>query len=173
MLYYYMLYYYMLYYYMLYLYYIYIVVLKAEGLTKRSFFCKILKIIELNSINFIYVFIIDITIHLLPSIYICHYLLTAMPDPFAVITVDGEQTHSTLSDKSTLNPFWNTMCRFLVFEKSVISIQVFDQKKFKKDGQGFLGVATFLVSSAIDLRISQSSKNNDHIFLENNISFIY
>lgn len=49
------------------------------------------------------------------------------------------------------------MCRFVVFETSVLAIQVFDQKKFKKDGQGFLGVASFLVSSAIDLRYPQSS----------------
>ena len=82
----------------------------------------------------------------------------AFPDPFAVITVDGEQTHTSLSDKGTLNPFWNTMCRFIVFETSVLSVQIFDQKKFKKDGQGFLGVASFVVSSAIDLRLSQSSK---------------
>ena len=89
------------------------------------------------------------------SIYIFLYL--ALPDPFAVITVYGEQTHTTLSDKSTLNPFWNTMCRFVVFETSVLSVQIFDQKKFKKDGQGFLGVATFIVSSALNLRVSQSS----------------
>lgn len=87
---------------------------------------------------------------------LCPFL--ALPDPFAVITVDGEQTHTTLSDKGTLNPFWNTMCRFIAFETSVISIQIFDQKKFKKDGQGFLGVASFIVSSAIDLRLRQSSK---------------
>lgn len=85
----------------------------------------------------------------------------AMPDPFAVVTVDGEQTHTTLSDKGTLNPFWNNMCRFVVFQRSVLSIQIFDQKKFKKDGQGFLGVATFIVSSAIDLRIPTSSKNEE------------
>lgn len=83
-----------------------------------------------------------------------------MPDPFAVVTVDGEQTHTTLSDKGTLNPFWNNMCRFVVFETSVLSVQIFDQKKFKKDGQGFLGVATFVVSAAIDLRVPQSSKNS-------------
>lgn len=82
----------------------------------------------------------------------------ALPDPFAVITVDGEQTHTTLTDKGTLAPFWNNMCRFVVYETSVISVQIFDQKKFKKDGQGFLGVSTFVVSSVLDLRISQSSK---------------
>lgn len=82
-----------------------------------------------------------------------------------MITVDGEQTHTTLSDKGTVDPFWNNLCRFVVFETSVISIQIFDQKKFKKDGQGFLGVATFVVSSAIDLKVAQSSKR--HKYLDN------
>lgn len=81
-----------------------------------------------------------------------------------MITVDGEQTHTTWSDKATVDPFWNNLCRFAVFETSVISIQIFDQKKFKKDGQGFLGVATFVVSSAIDLRVPQSSKGAHMLF---------
>jgi E3 ubiquitin-protein ligase NEDD4 len=29
------------------------------------------------------------------------------PDPFAVITVDAEQTHTTSVIKKTLNPYWN------------------------------------------------------------------
>jgi Ca2+-dependent lipid-binding protein len=30
-----------------------------------------------------------------------------LPDPFAVITVDSEQTHTTSVIKKTLNPYWN------------------------------------------------------------------
>ena len=30
-----------------------------------------------------------------------------LPDPFAVITVDSEQTHTTSVIKKTLNPHWN------------------------------------------------------------------
>lgn len=30
-----------------------------------------------------------------------------LPDPFAVLTVDGEQTHTTKVAKKTLNPKWN------------------------------------------------------------------
>jgi Ca2+-dependent lipid-binding protein len=30
-----------------------------------------------------------------------------LPDPFAVITVDSEQTHTTSIIKNTLNPYWN------------------------------------------------------------------
>lgn len=29
------------------------------------------------------------------------------PDPFAVATVGGEQTHTTSVIKKTLNPYWN------------------------------------------------------------------
>lgn len=50
------------------------------------------------------------------------------------------------------------MCQFVVFKTSVLSIKIFDQKRIKKDGKGFLGVATFIISSEIDLRVSQSSK---------------
>ena len=99
---------------------IFCLVLKAEGLVKRSFFSK--------------------------------------PDPFAVCTVDGEQTHTTLPDRDTVNPFWNTLCRLMAFENSVVAVQIFDQKRFKKDGQGFMGVANFVVSSVIDLQLPQSSK---------------
>ena len=30
-----------------------------------------------------------------------------LPDPFAVITVDADQTQSTSVIKKTLNPYWN------------------------------------------------------------------
>jgi E3 ubiquitin-protein ligase NEDD4 len=30
-----------------------------------------------------------------------------LPDPFCVITVDAEQTHTTSVIKKTLNPYWN------------------------------------------------------------------
>lgn len=29
------------------------------------------------------------------------------PDPFAVITVNGDQTKTTTAQKRTLNPYWN------------------------------------------------------------------
>jgi len=30
-----------------------------------------------------------------------------LPDPFAVVTVDGDQTNTTTVMKKTLNPYWN------------------------------------------------------------------
>ena len=38
----------------------------------------------------------------------CGLILTAgFPDPFAVLTADGEQTKTTSVIKKTLNPYWN------------------------------------------------------------------
>lgn len=36
-------------------------------------------------------------------------------------------------------------------EESILAVQIFDQKKFKKKDQGFLGVVNVRVGSAIDL----------------------
>ncbi|KAJ3391199.1 hypothetical protein HDU92_009154 [Lobulomyces angularis] len=64
-----------------------------------------------------------------------------LPDPFAVITVDGEQTHSTSVIKKSLNPYWNESFNISVNQNSVLAVQIFDQKKWNKmKNQGFLGV---------------------------------
>ena len=44
----------------------------------------------------------------------------------------------------------NIKCR-RVNEESVLAVQIFDQKKFKKKDQGFLGVINVRVGSVIDL----------------------
>lgn len=33
--------------------------------------------------------------------------LFRQPDPFAILTVDGEQTHTTKVIKKSVNPYWN------------------------------------------------------------------
>lgn len=73
------------------------------------------------------------------------------PDPFAVATVNGEQTRTTSVIKKTLNPYWNENFDMRVTEDSVLAVQIFDQKKFKKKDQGFLGVINVRVGSVIDL----------------------
>ncbi|CCF56508.1 hypothetical protein KAFR_0B02100 [Kazachstania africana CBS 2517] len=72
------------------------------------------------------------------------------PDPFAVLTIDGYQTKSTSAAKKTLNPYWNETFKFDdINENSVLTIQVFDQKKFKKKDQGFLGVVNIRVGDVL------------------------
>ncbi|KAK4214647.1 hypothetical protein QBC37DRAFT_372758 [Rhypophila decipiens] len=73
------------------------------------------------------------------------------PDPFAVATVDGEQTKTTSVSKRTLNPYWNESFDFFVREDSIMAVQVFDQKKFKKKDQGFLGVINIRIGDVIEL----------------------
>ncbi|CAG8585539.1 14362_t:CDS:2, partial [Cetraspora pellucida] len=74
-----------------------------------------------------------------------------LPDPFAVVTVDGEQTHTTTVAKKTLNPYWNESFDIHVTNQSVIAVQIFDQKKFKRKDQGFLGVINVQVVDVFDL----------------------
>jgi E3 ubiquitin-protein ligase NEDD4 len=90
------------------------------------------------------------------------------PDPFAVATLNGEQTKTTQVIKRTLNPYWNeTFDMYLnpassarsytdglfsrrATDDSILAVQVFDQKKFKKKDQGFLGVINVRVGDVVD-----------------------
>jgi len=76
-----------------------------------------------------------------------------LPDPFAVITVDGEQTNTTSVIKKTLNPYWNESFDITVKDSSVVAVQIFDQRKFKRKDQGFLGVVNVRVSDILDLEL--------------------
>ncbi|ORY65091.1 E3 ubiquitin-protein ligase hula [Pseudomassariella vexata] len=77
--------------------------------------------------------------------------MTGFPDPFAVATINGEQTKTTSVSKRTLNPYWNESFDFRAIEDSILAVQVFDQKKFKKKDQGFLGVINIRIGDAIEL----------------------
>lgn len=75
--------------------------------------------------------------------------LLSLPDPFSVLTVDGEQTNSTAVTKRSLSPSWNQTFEITVKPSSMITIQLFDYRKFKKRDQGFLGIVNFPASEAI------------------------
>ncbi|KIX94406.1 E3 ubiquitin-protein ligase RSP5 [Fonsecaea multimorphosa CBS 102226] len=75
------------------------------------------------------------------------------PDPFAVATISGEQTKTTSVIRKTLNPYWNEVFDMRVTEDSILAIQIFDQKKFKKKDQGFLGVINIRIGDVIDLEM--------------------
>ncbi|KAJ5086382.1 hypothetical protein NUU61_007689 [Penicillium alfredii] len=92
------------------------------------------------------------------------------PDPFAVATVGGEQTHTTSVIKKTLNPYWNEPFDLKVNEDSILAIQIFDQKKFKKKDQGFLGVINVRIGDVVDLQMGGDEmltrdlkKSNDNL----------
>ncbi|KAI9805560.1 MAG: hypothetical protein M1825_000811 [Sarcosagium campestre] len=92
------------------------------------------------------------------------------PDPFAVATVGGEQTKSTSVIKKTVSPYWNESFDMRASDESILIVQIFDQKKFKKKDQGFLGVINVRVGSVIDLDIGGEEmvtrdlkKSNDNL----------
>ncbi|KAJ1923208.1 hypothetical protein IWQ60_006016 [Tieghemiomyces parasiticus] len=77
------------------------------------------------------------------------------PDPFAVLTVDGEQTHTTISIKRTLSPYWNQAFTVKATPQSVLAIQIFDERKFKykEQAQGFLGVINLQINRYLDFEL--------------------
>ncbi|KIN06583.1 hypothetical protein OIDMADRAFT_190940 [Oidiodendron maius Zn] len=77
------------------------------------------------------------------------------PDPFAVATLGGEQTKTTNVIKKTLNPYWNESFDLRANEDSILAVQIFDQKKFKKKDQGFLGVINVRVGDLVDFSSGQ------------------
>ncbi|KAG8899505.1 hypothetical protein FRB99_006689 [Tulasnella sp. 403] len=91
-----------------------------------------------------------------------------LPDPFAVITVDSEQTHSTSVIKRTLNPYWNENFDITVKDSSVIAVQIFDQRKFKRRDQGFLGVVNIRVAEVIDLELGGHVHGKLIVYLSTN-----
>ncbi|KAJ2547957.1 hypothetical protein EV175_005021, partial [Coemansia sp. RSA 1933] len=94
--------------------------------------------------------------------------LFRLPDPFVVLTVDGSQTKTTKALKRTLSPYWSESFSVKVKPTSVITAQVFDQRKFKKRGQGFLGVINVQVSQHVnvqtggDAMVTQDLKNSNN-----------
>ncbi|KAG1065748.1 hypothetical protein G6F41_009017 [Rhizopus arrhizus] len=80
-------------------------------------------------------------------------LFFKLPDPFAVVTVDGEQTHTTTVMKKTLNPYWNESFDLKVKSESVIAVQVLYPNKFKTKAQGFLGENNVQVTSVFALEV--------------------
>ncbi|QIW97366.1 hypothetical protein AMS68_002884 [Peltaster fructicola] len=101
---------------------------------------------------------------------LCKRDVFRFPDPFAVATVNGEQTQTTQVIKKTLNPYWNESFDLRANEDSILAVQIFDQKKFKKKDQGFLGVVNVRVGSVIDLDVGGDEmitrdlrKSNDNL----------
>lgn len=102
------------------------------------------------------------------------------PDPFSVITVDGSQTKTTKTARKTLNPYWNELFNLDGSEDLILVIQVFDQKKFKKKDQGFLGVVNVRIGDVIDLLLLSSEetitrdlkKSNEHLAVSGRVIIV-
>lgn len=95
--------------------------------------------------------------------------LLSLPDPFGVVVVDGEQVASTAVLRRTLSPPWNESFEFNVRSSSMITIQVFDHKKYRKRDQGFLGVINIPTSEAIALAHQNAVVTRDLTMSSNNL----
>ncbi|KIM30272.1 hypothetical protein M408DRAFT_66589, partial [Serendipita vermifera MAFF 305830] len=73
------------------------------------------------------------------------------PDPFAVVTTDAAQTWTTSVVKKSLNPHWNERFELTVIDSSVVTVQVFDQRKLKTRDKGFLGSINVEISEVSNL----------------------
>ncbi len=85
-----------------------------------------------------------------------------LPDPFAVLSTEGpsssHSTHSTTVIRRTLAPYWNQSFDLNVDPNTIVTVRVFDHKKFKKRDQGFLGMMTLKVGDHIDGRSTTVSQ---------------
>ncbi|KAL3475998.1 kinase-like domain-containing protein [Aspergillus californicus] len=91
----------------------------------------------------------------------------SLPDPIAVASVNGKRMHATSIIHKSLNPHWNEKFDIVVSTNTILTIQIFDQRKFKRDqlkaqqDQGrfsfsngehsLLGLATIQVGDIIEL----------------------
>jgi len=72
------------------------------------------------------------------------------PDPFGVVSVDGEQYQTAVARK-TLNPQWQTTRDIYLAPSSRFRVYVFDAKKFRAgEWDGFLGMALIPASAIVD-----------------------
>ncbi|KAI9314613.1 hypothetical protein BX666DRAFT_2020196 [Dichotomocladium elegans] len=74
------------------------------------------------------------------------------PDPFALVTIDGKQPQTTTVAKGTADPIWNESFDVKASERSLIAIEIYDQKKFTKKEQGFLGMMQIILGSIIQFQ---------------------
>ena len=90
----------------------------------------------------------DIQVNIISASNLYKQSIIWLPDPFCILTIDGEQTKTTSIAKRTLNPYWNQDFDFRVQATSVLTVQVFDQSKWKNSrNQGFMGVANYSLSN--------------------------
>ncbi|KAJ1964370.1 hypothetical protein H4R35_007150, partial [Dimargaris xerosporica] len=73
-----------------------------------------------------------------------------LPDPIVVIKIDDEVRQRTRAQKKTVHPAWDEVFVFAVHTYSVLEMEVYDNKKFKRNHMGCLGTTRFQLSDYID-----------------------
>jgi len=94
--------------------------------------------------------------HNCPLTYYC----TGFPDPFAVATINGEQTQTTGVIKKTLNPYWNES--FDLYDDSHGLVKDFVLRKYT-------GRPPRRAYSPFKSSIKKSSRRKTRVFLESSM----
>ncbi|KAL4069920.1 hypothetical protein V8B97DRAFT_1871992 [Scleroderma yunnanense] len=84
-------------------------------------------------------------------------VLELSPDPFAVVSVDSNQSYKTKAARNTLSPSWNQHFDITIKRTSTITIQVCYLGKFRKKAQYIPGLVK--VTGAEALEYSRNSHN--------------
>ena len=101
--------------------------------------------------------LIDIAVHVFKAMGLKKRNWFSHPDPFIVATADQLQTQTSSVAKRTLDPFWNTVFIFRnITPTSLVRIIVYDQKRFLKEHQGFLGKLEFRVDDLLKSNMQQT-----------------
>lgn len=75
-----------------------------------------------------------------------------LPDPFVVGIVDNqERMQTSTAARQTLDPFWNVTFTFANIKMSTrLRLILYDQKRFMKAHQGFMGMVSFRVDDLLE-----------------------
>jgi len=75
--------------------------------------------------------------------------------PRRQMSSEGHSTPTGINRLMCTKPFFTAITHSIsvVKESSIIAVQIFDQRKFKKKDQGFLGVINCRVGDVLDLAL--------------------
>ncbi|KAF9484050.1 hypothetical protein BDN70DRAFT_928653 [Pholiota conissans] len=92
------------------------------------------------------------------------------PSPFAVVTINEEETFTTFEEYDTHDPDWNDQFDVEINDLATIAIRVFDRKCIDRDWPAFIGFTTihpFTVMSNTQVESAEDSTPSGEVKLEN------
>eukprot|EP00123_Amoebidium_parasiticum_P013374 comp21920_c0_seq1/m.31512 comp21920_c0_seq1/g.31512 ORF comp21920_c0_seq1/g.31512 comp21920_c0_seq1/m.31512 type:complete len:1016 (-) comp21920_c0_seq1:55-3102(-) len=92
---------------------------------------------------------VELVIKLMSCSNLAKRYVMHQPDPFAILSVSGQNYRSHVA-KRTFNPVWNSRHVVTVKMSSVLNVAVYDNKRNKTSGGGFLGAVSVPVSTLLE-----------------------
>ncbi|KAJ3068006.1 hypothetical protein HDU99_003327, partial [Rhizoclosmatium hyalinum] len=74
------------------------------------------------------------------------------PEPYCVVSVDGQKKHETTSRKNTVKPYWNESFYTNLSNESSIQVEVFDKSQLSiSTDKAFLGLVKYQMGDVFDV----------------------